>query len=147
MNPYDAEKVGVANSIFSRLEENKDNVGELIQLRNQAILKLGISFSASTMFECLSKIYNPSKFMGKNYDAEKLLAANKIYDKILQNKNNIIELEKIAKDMGITPYGIIPSKSTLDAPSDGDILWVIIWTIVIFIFTSIFVFILTMALI
>ena len=142
MNPYDAEKVGVANSIFSRLEENKDNVGKLIQLRNQAILKLGISFSASTMFECLSKIYNPSKFMGKNYDAEKLLAANKIYDKILQNKDNIIELEKIAKDMGITPYGIVPSKSTLDAPSDRDIdiLLLIIWIIIvisIFIFTMV----------
>lgn len=39
--------------------------------------------------------------MGKNYDAEKLSAANKIYAQIQQKKDDIIELERIAKDNNI----------------------------------------------
>ena len=39
--------------------------------------------------------------MGKNYDAEKLSAANKIFAQIQQKKDDIIELERIAKDNNI----------------------------------------------
>ena len=40
--------------------------------------------------------------MGENYDAEKLSAANVIYAQIQQKKNDIIELERIAKENGIS---------------------------------------------
>ena len=41
MNPYNAEKVEIANSIFSQLDGFKDDVDTLVLLRNQAINKLG----------------------------------------------------------------------------------------------------------
>ena len=101
MNPYNAEKVEIANSIFSQLDGFKDDVDTLVQLRNQAINKLGLSFSSTALFNKLCDIYNPSNFMGKNYDAEKLSAANIIFAQIQQKKDDIIELERIAKDNNI----------------------------------------------
>ena len=101
MNPYNAEKVEIANSIFSQLDGFKDDVDTLVLLRNQAINKLGLSFSSTALFNKLCDIYNPSNFMGKNYDAEKLSAANKIFAQIQQKKDDIIELERIAKDNNI----------------------------------------------
>lgn len=94
MSPYDPEKVDISNSIFSQLEENIYNVEILISLRNIAISKLGISFSTSELYEKLHHIYNPANYIGDNYDAEKLCAANNLYIQIESNKNNITVLEK-----------------------------------------------------
>lgn len=101
MSPYNAEKVEISNSIFSRLDSNSKNIQELIQLRNLAINKLGLSFSAKEIFEKLAEAYNPQKFVGESYDADKLHVANKIYSRIQSSQNNIIELEKIAQECGI----------------------------------------------
>ena len=101
MNPYDAEKVEISNNIFSKLDSNATNVQALIQLRNLAINKLGLSFSAKEIYEKLAEAYNPQKFVGENYDADKLHVANQIYSRIQNSKNSIIELEKIAQECGI----------------------------------------------
>ena len=101
MNPYDAEKVEISNNIFSRLDSNATNIQALIQLRNLAINKLGISFSAKEIYDKLAEAYNPQKFVGENYDADKLHVANQIYSRIQNSKNSIIELEKIAQECGI----------------------------------------------
>ena len=101
MNPYDAEKVEISNNIFSRLDSNATNIQALIQLRNLAINKLGLSFSAKEIYEKLAEAYNPQKFVGKNYDADKLHIANQVYSRIQSNQNSIIELEKIAQEYGI----------------------------------------------
>ena len=112
MSPYDAEKVEMSNNIFSRLDSNATNIQELIQLRNLAINKLGLSFSAKEIFEKLAEAYNPQKFVGENYDADKLHVANHIYSMIQSSQNNIIELEKIAQECGIV---FIKSEITNDA--------------------------------
>ena len=96
MNPYDAKKVEISNSIYSQIEENKNNTTELIKLRNRAIKELNIKFSSEVLFEKLTQVFNPSNFINENYDAVKLYAANKIYAQILDNRNDIIELERIA---------------------------------------------------
>ncbi len=98
LNPYNAEKVDISNSIYSQLDSNKNSVDLLILLRNQAINQLGISFSAKIIYEKLCSIYNPANFIGDNYNPEKLYAANKIYSIIQQNKDIVIELEKIVKE-------------------------------------------------
>ena len=43
MTPYNAEKVEFSNQIYSQLDINKKNIYALIQLRNSAINKLGLS--------------------------------------------------------------------------------------------------------
>lgn len=98
MNPYDAKKVEISNSIYSQIEENKNNTTELIKLRNRAIKELNIKFSSEVLFEKLTQVFNPSNFINENYDAVKLYAANKIYSQILKYKDNIVELERIAID-------------------------------------------------
>lgn len=112
MDPYDAEKVEISNNIFSKLNSNATNILALIQLRNLAINKLGLSFSAKEIYEKLSEAYNPHKFVGENYDADKLHVANQIYSRIQSSQNNIIELEKIAHECGIV---FVKSEITNDA--------------------------------
>jgi len=104
MNPYNSKKVEISNSIYSQLDIYKYDIDALIRLRNLAIKELGLSFSTTALFNRLCRIYNPSNFMGVSYDAKKLSAANKIYGRILQNKDNIIELERIAKENNVSHH-------------------------------------------
>ena len=83
------------------LKYNADNIPGLIELRNHAIRKLGISVSTDTVFNKLCAAYNPKQYMGENYNADKLAIANQVYKQLLANKDNIIELEKIAKECGV----------------------------------------------
>ncbi len=82
MNPYNAEKVEISNQIYSQLDTNMNNISVLIELRNQAIKKLGLSFSAKELYDKLCDIYNPNNYIGEKYDADKLHVANQIYAKI-----------------------------------------------------------------
>ena len=102
MNPYNAEKVEISNQIYSQLETNKNNISVLIELRNQAIKKLGLSFSAKELFDKLCEIYNPNNYVGEKYDADKLHVANQIYSKVQSMSDDIVGLENIAKENGIT---------------------------------------------
>ena len=112
MNPYDAEKVKIANEIYSQLSSNADNIPNLIELRNDAINKLGIKLSAKTIFDKLSSAFNPSQFMGENYDAKYLEIANDVYKQILANENDIIKLEGIAKQCGVFNVNYVPHQSS-----------------------------------
>lgn len=97
MNPYNAQKVDIANQIYSQIEAAKNSEQKLEILRNEAIKLLSITFSTDSLFYTLSEKFNPQKFMGENYDANKLKVANEIYSDILKNKNDIIKLEQIAR--------------------------------------------------
>ena len=101
LSPYNAEKVRVANEIYSQLSTNCESIPKLIALRDEAINKLGITISAKRIFDKLSSAYDPSQFIGNNYDAQKLSIANDVYERVVNNEDNIIELEKIAKECGI----------------------------------------------
>ena len=101
MDPYDAEKVEISNGLYSKLNQYKDNIPELIKIRNIAIKKLGVHFSSKELFETLSSIYSPQQYTGENYDPEKLSVANTVYSKILSNKDDIINLEKIVQEYGL----------------------------------------------
>ena len=96
LHPYNANKVEASIAIYFQLEKNKDNISELIKLRDRAIKELCVKFSTQELFEKLSRVFNPSNFMDENYDAVKLCAANRIYSQIQAHKDDIIELEKIA---------------------------------------------------
>lgn len=101
MAPYDAKCVEISNAIYAQLSGNKHNLSVLISLRNQAIRDLGIQFSTQELFDKLTEIYNPNKFVGDNYSSERLHVANKIYSQIQSKRNDIIGLEQIARECGI----------------------------------------------
>lgn len=106
LEPYDAEKVEISNGIYAQLDRSANDLQTLIKLRNLAITKLGISFSATELYEKLSEAYNPRQYVGEHYDADKLHVANQIYSRIQNNKDNIIELERIAQECGIGFVGL-----------------------------------------
>ena len=120
MNPYDAKKVEISNSIYSQIEENKNNTTELIKLRNRAIKELNIKFSSELLFEKLTQVFNPSNFMNENYDAVKLYAANKVYSQIQDFKDNIIELERIASENKIDLLSSYNQKIIDETPGKKD---------------------------
>lgn len=95
MNPYNYEKVRIANELYPRLLKCEGNNNEeLVEIRKEAISKLGIVLSTSYIFEELCKICNPQQFMNP-YNPTKVAKANELYSRVLQNKMNIDALEKI----------------------------------------------------
>lgn len=101
MNPYNYEKVKIANELYPRLQkcDGNDN-DELIEIRKEAISKLGIILSTSTIFEELCKTCNPQQFMNP-YNPDKVAKANELYSRVLQNKTDIDALENIRDEARI----------------------------------------------
>lgn len=95
MEPYNYEKVKIANELYPRLLncDGNDNA-ELVEVRKEAISKLGIVLSTSNIYEELCKTCNPQQFMNP-YNPTKVAKANELYFRVLQNKMNIDALEKI----------------------------------------------------
>lgn len=105
MDPYDPDKVGRANDIYSQLEGNKNNIPALIELRNQAYRDLGISIPTEQVYSKLITAYSPNNFLNDKYNAERLKIANDVYRQVLNNKEDIIALEEIAKQCGLYKVG------------------------------------------
>jgi hypothetical protein len=99
MEPYDHQKVKVANEIYSDLLNNADDITKLRELRDRAIKELGIQFSSKELYEKLLDFTNPQKFM-EDYDADKVSVANDLYQRVKDNANNITELEAIQDEIG-----------------------------------------------
>lgn len=98
MEPYDHEKVKVANELYASILEASDNKEKQVVLRQEAIEKLGVVFSSRRIYDKLIALTNPANFMDP-YDAEKVAIANDYYQKVQQNSENILELEKIWKSI------------------------------------------------
>ncbi|MBQ9893461.1 MAG: hypothetical protein IJM35_09950 [Bacteroidales bacterium] len=111
MQPYDFEKVNIANELYSMLLKESIPSEDLYSIRRRAINELGISIDTTVIFDELSSICNPENFM-QPYDAVKVSIANKLYSRILENKSNVFELEKIRKEA--IKDGIIEEKDLND---------------------------------
>jgi len=99
MNPYDPEKVSKANNLYSVvLATDAKDVEKLKQLRLRAMENLGIQFSTEGLFEKLTMACNPKNFTGETYDKRLLELANRIYQKVLKDADNILALEEIEKE-------------------------------------------------
>lgn len=98
MEPYDHEKVKVANELYARILNAEDDTKKLEGLRAEAMKRLGIKFSSKSLYDKLMRITNPANFMDP-YDAEKVAIANDYYQKVQQNAGNIIELEALLKEI------------------------------------------------
>lgn len=95
MNPYDYEKVKIANNLFRKIMENRDNEDELIKIREEAVNQLGITLSTERLFKELSETLNPRNFCD---DSDNLALANEFYNQVLSNADNLKFLEEQSKD-------------------------------------------------
>ena len=102
MNPYNHDKVETANAILIKLNDSTC-LKDLKILREMA-LSLGVKVSTSQIYDYLKTICNPINFVGSK---ELFSAANNLYERILESKNNISELERILQQA----EGIIMLKS------------------------------------
>ena len=101
MEPYDFEKINVANDIYSKLQADNLSSQDVYSLRDRAVKELGIKIDASFLFEELSSVCNPENFMDP-YDAEKVNTANELYHRVLENKDDILALEDIMKEVNVS---------------------------------------------
>jgi len=96
MNPYEPEKVSKANELYSEVLHTDAQADEqLKQLRLRAIEELGIKFSTEELFDRLSTACNPKNFTGDAYNKERLELANRLYQTVLMNADNVLALEDI----------------------------------------------------
>ena len=103
MNPYNHDKVEIANTLSIKLND-AINLKDLKTLREMA-LSLGVKVSTSQIYDYLKTICNPINFVGSK---ELFSAANNLYGRVLESKNNISELESILQQA----EGVILLKST-----------------------------------
>jgi len=96
MNPYEPEKVSKANELYSEVLHTDAQADEqLKQLRLRAIEELGIKFSTEKLFGKLSAACNPKNFTGDTYNKNRLELANRLYQTVLMNADNVLALEEI----------------------------------------------------
>ena len=96
MNPYEPDKVTRANELYSRvlsIDEKDDS--SIKSLRLQAMEELGAIFSTEQLYKRLTDACNPKNFTGETYNKDRLDLANKLYQSVLMNADNIISLEEI----------------------------------------------------
>lgn len=102
LEPYNPEKLAVANDIYSILKQHekeynvldKEMHQELRLLRNKAALSLEIVFSTKRLFKLLESQLHPKQFVNENYNKELLELSNEVYSELLQHSDDIISLEK-----------------------------------------------------
>lgn len=101
MNPYEPEKVSRANELYSEiLSIDKNDDEKLKSLRLKAVEELGVKFSTEEIYERLTNACNPRYFTGIYYDKERLELANRLYQQVLVNADNIFALEEIEEEAG-----------------------------------------------
>lgn len=88
MNPYDHDKIMVANEILFKLNTVK-SLDDIKEPRYLA-LKIGVKISSEQIFNYLSVICNPINYVGKEVEFEN---ANNLYSQILECKDDIEKLE------------------------------------------------------
>lgn len=94
----DEEMATKANRIYGQLRKVQDkNSTELISIRNEAIVELGITISTEEKYNYLTKYCNPSLFKNP-YNEEMVNKAIHFESRIKHNADNIIELERIEND-------------------------------------------------
>lgn len=110
MEPYDHQKVKIANEIYAEILKSAENLTKLKELRIRAIKELNIQFSTEELYKKLLDLTNPQKFMEfmREYDAEKVSLANDFYQRVKDNANDVIELEAIQDE--INRSSLIPDR-------------------------------------
>ena len=100
---FDKEKFDIANDIYNELINNENiNEEKLMELRNRAILELGIHISTKKLYDKLVKYFDPKIYISStNYDKDRVSQAGYYYDKVLKAKNDILKLEDIEKEADI----------------------------------------------
>ena len=94
----DEEMATKANRIYGQLRKVQDkNSTELISIRNEAIVELGITISTEEKYNYLTKYCNPSLFKNP-YNEEMVNKAIHFESRIRQHADDIIELEHIEND-------------------------------------------------
>ena len=102
MQPYDHQKVKIANEIYSEVLQSENDIDRQKTLRLKAIEELGIRFSTRAVYQKLLEKVNPQRFM-EDYDAEKVALSNDFYQRIKDNADDIIELEDIMEEIEMSP--------------------------------------------
>ena len=96
MNPYEPVKVSKANELYSEvLKTDVYDDRKQKELRLRAIEELGVKFSTELLYEKLTKACNPKNYTGEAYNKERLELANKLYQAVMMNADNVFALEDI----------------------------------------------------
>ena len=130
MNPYEPEKVSRANELYAEvLATNAQADEKLKSLRLRAMEELGVKFSTEQLFEKLTAACNPKNFTGDSYNKERLELANRLYQQILMNADNIFALEEIENEAGelIFAHANIPKPRSGLTPQDEKENWYLFW--------------------
>jgi hypothetical protein len=89
-----------ANEIYQELNNRGNRPDyELMDLREKAIIELGIHISTTRLYNHLIQYLDPTIYTSMDpYDANRVKEAGDFYDRLLKGKNDIHALEDLEKD-------------------------------------------------
>lgn len=94
MQPYDYEKIKVANELYNALQQADLTDEQFVQIELRAKNELEVSLSCDALYSLLCSACIPSRFMNP-YDHEKVSKANELYFDVLSHKNSLQDLQRI----------------------------------------------------
>lgn len=99
--PFDTKKIEAATQIYVSLKSETWplNIKTLWQLAENS---LGVYLDSTSLYEILSKIYNPTNFVDENFDELKFRAANKAFSYINEHKDSLRELYDFCSSLNLT---------------------------------------------
>lgn len=98
------ERFNIANEIYAQLKSGGSNIPEtdLIALRNQAMIELGIHISTKKKFNYLKSFLDPNNYINRQpYDKELVAKAGACYEQLLNHKEDIRSLEALEDDLQV----------------------------------------------
>lgn len=103
LEPYQPEKLKIATELYTELKSisspyNKQQIRTINKKADEMLL---IKLPSEDVFIVLKNIFNPQNFVDDNFDEQKLLASNKAYQYIFQNKNDLRKLQEFAYSCGV----------------------------------------------
>lgn len=98
INKNNFTKLEIATEIYSELLSLKEPLDkrQIRILRKRANEQLGIMLSSEETYKVLDNIFDPTKFVDENFEANKLLACTKAHEYILKNRSDLRKLEQFA---------------------------------------------------
>lgn len=105
MNPYNHDKIAIANEIILQLNQAYSLI-DLKRIRSEAV-KLNVYVDSLQIYEYLCKICNPTNYTGKK---EEFQTANNLYERVLNSNKNYEELEAILEDARGENLGILETE-------------------------------------
>lgn len=106
---YNHHKLEAASKLYIKLKDTSIKI-PLSQILAEAEKDLNIYLNSTDLYKKLEEIFNPANFTEDRFDEAKLMASNRAYKFIQDNRNSLRKLLEFAQNANLTQNTILKDK-------------------------------------